>query len=79
MITDALLEIVFGIVAGIALLFPTYSPPPGPGLTMFAAANIVLPLSTIATLFGWSLAAMIASGTIWLVMKVVNVVRGSGA
>ena len=78
MILDALVNIVLTLVNAVLLVFPTWTPPPSPGLTALAAANIVIPFDTFVTLFGASIAFTLASLAVWAVNWVLNKVRGSG-
>jgi hypothetical protein len=78
-VVDALVNIVLTIVDIVMAFFVPWTPPDGPGLSVLAAANVVLPLDTLATLFGVTLAFTLAALAVWGVMKVVNLVRGSGA
>lgn len=79
MLTTALIKFLVALVGVVFSLFPTWAPPSGAGLSAFAAANIVLPLDTISVLMGVTAGFMIAGGTIWVIMKAINLVRGSGA
>lgn len=80
MIIAGLLKLLNVIVLAALFLFPNYEIPTGsPGFTALSAANIVLPLDTWATLSGATIAVMGAGLLVWVVMKAVNLVRGSGA
>lgn len=80
MLVELLAALLNGIVMAALLLFPNYTPPTGsPGFTALSAANIVLPLDTWAMLSGATIAIMGAGLLVWVVMKAVNLVRGSGA
>jgi hypothetical protein len=78
MVVDALVNIVILLINALFLLFPTWSPPPSPGLTAFAASNIIIPWDTFITLFGVTIAFTLASLTLWGVNWVFNKLRGSG-
>jgi hypothetical protein len=61
-------------------LFPTYEPPlESPAFAALSAANIVLPIDTWAMLSGVTVAVMATGLLVWVVMKAVNLIRGSGA
>lgn len=80
MIITGLLKLLNVIVVAALALFPTYEPPTGsPGFTALSAANIVLPLDTWAMLSGATVAVMSSGLLVWVVMKAINIVRGSGA
>lgn len=72
-----LLELI--ILAGLAL-FPTWEPPVNtPAWSALSAANMVLPLDVWSVCMGVTLAAMGAGLLVWVIMKALNLVRGSGA
>lgn len=80
MIIGGLLQLLNIIVLAAVSLFPTYQPPiSSPSFTALSAANIVLPLDTWAMLSGATVAVMTAGLLFWVVMKALNLVRGSGA
>lgn len=80
MIITGLLKLLNLIVIAALALFPTYEPPKNtPAWTALSAANIVLPLDTWAMLSGATVAVMGAGLLVWVVMKAINLVRGSGA
>jgi hypothetical protein len=79
MVVDALVNIILAIVDIVMAFFVPWTPPDGPALSVLSAANVVLPLDTLANLFGVTLAFSLAALGVWGVMKVVNLVRGSGA
>lgn len=75
MITDALLDMVEALINAAFALFPSWTP----DLGVLPAVNVFLPVDYLALAFGVALAAAQAGLTIWAVMKVVNLLRGSGA
>lgn len=76
MITDAILDMVEGLIRLVLLLFPEWTPP---GVQALAPVNVFLPLDWLAWAFGvvWGMAS--AGLVVWGVMKVANLLRGSGA
>lgn len=81
MVTDAVLSFMFGIIEASFLLLPsgTVTLPQGPGWSVLAAANVVLPIDVFLTAAGVATSVMTLGLSYWVVMKVVNLVRGSGA
>lgn len=80
MIIGGLLKLLNIIVVAALAGFPNWEPPTNsPAWSALSAANIVLPLDTWATLSGATVAVMGISLSIWVIMKAVNLVRGSGA
>lgn len=79
MISDALLDVLFVLVSGVVGLFPTWSLPNGPGLSVLATANIVIPFDVLFFWIGVTIAFGVVGLTYWGIMVVVNIIRGSGA
>jgi hypothetical protein len=81
MVTDAILDFFFGLIEGLFILLPegNVSLPSSPGFSVLAAANVVLPIDVFLTVGGVAVGVMTAGLAYWVVMKVVNIVRGSGA
>ena len=79
MITDAILDVLFGVVNGIISLFPTFSIPPGPGFSALAAASIIIPFDTFAFWLGVTIAVGAVALAYKAIMVVINLIRGSGA
>lgn len=81
MILQFLWDILQAILLASIALFPTWSPPSNPtgGFATLQAANIVIPLDVLAICAGSTVALLGIGLTVWVVMKVVNLIRGSGA
>lgn len=81
MVTDAILDFLFGVVEATFVLLPqgSVSLPSGPGWSVLAAANVVLPIDVFLTASGVAVSVMTVGLAYWAVMKVLNLVRGSGA
>lgn len=79
MISDAVLDVLFAVVAGVIGLFPTWQLPNGPGLSALTAANIVIPFDVLLFWVGVTFAIGIVGLTYWGIMVVINLIRGSGA
>lgn len=80
MIIEGLIKLFNLIIVAALALFPNYRLPTGsPGFAALSAANIVLPLDTWAMLSGATVAIMFAGLSVWVLMKAINLVRGSGA
>jgi hypothetical protein len=79
MISDAILDVLFAVVSGVVGLFPTWQLPNGPGLTVLAAANVVIPFDVLFFWLGVTIAFGIVGLVYWGIMVVVNLIRGSGA
>lgn len=78
MILSGLFTVLKGLLSYLVVLLPTYSPPPGVGLSALAAADFILPLSELGLLFGALAAYVVASLGYVLIVRVVNWVRGAG-
>lgn len=80
MIGEILWKLIESIILAGLLLFPTWEPPTSsPAWSAISAANMVLPLDVWSVLMGLTLAAMGAGMLVWVIMKALNLVRGSGA
>jgi len=81
MVTDAILDFFFGAVEALFVLLPDgdFVLPSSPGFGVLAAANVVLPVDVFLNAAGVAVAIMTAGLAYWVVMKVINIVRGSGA
>lgn len=66
------------ILGALLFLLPSYTPPPGIGLSALAAADYILPLSELGFLFGAIGAYVVASLGYMLVVRLVNWIRGAG-
>ena len=78
MIISGLMKLLNALLAVLLVGLPDYEPPQSVGLSVLAAADFVLPLSELGLAFG-ALVAYATASLIWMgVMKVVNLVRGSG-
>lgn len=82
MIVDALFDLLFGLLdAGLSLL------PSGAGLVLpgtplwsvLSTANVVLPVDLFLITLGFSVQVMTVGLVYWGIMKVLNLLRGSGA
>jgi hypothetical protein len=76
MITDAILDILFTAFNALFALFPSYTLPQSPGLSMLAAANIVLPIDTFVTLMTGSIAFVFVGLGVWLIDRLIRLIRG---
>ena len=82
MITDALLTILFGLIDLVISLLPdgaSVAAPETPAWGLLSAANTVIPIDYILTALGVAVPLMLAGLAFWGVMKVINLIRGSGA
>lgn len=75
MVTDAFLNMVQALASAAFALFPTWTP----DLGVLPVVNLFLPVDYLSVAFGIVLAFGQVGLVIWGIMKVVNVVRGSGA
>jgi hypothetical protein len=77
-ILEALYSLVKLLIGALVLLLPTYTPPPGIGLSVLSAANFVLPLSELGLLLG-AVGVYASAGLIYTgVMRVFKFIRGAG-
>lgn len=81
MVTDAILDFFFGVIEAMFILLPSgeFVLPSSPGFGVLAAANVVLPVDVFLNASGVAVAIMTAGLAYWAIMKVINLVRGSGA
>jgi hypothetical protein len=75
MIADAILDMVEGLIRLVFSLFPTWTP----DVRALAPLNVFLPLDWLAWALGvmWAFAG--AGLAVWGLMKIANLLRGSGA
>jgi len=82
MITDTLLNWLFGAIEAMVRLLPDGQGiliPESPAWDVLATANLILPLDHVITMLGVAGSLMVVGLTYWGVMKAVNLIRGSGA
>lgn len=82
MVTDAILDFLFGLIEATFVLLPDGSGialPESPGFSVLAAANVVLPIDVFLNVSGVAVSVMTVGLAYWGIMKVINLVRGSGA
>lgn len=82
MVTDALLSLVFGLIDAAFFLLPDGSGidiEQVGGYNLLAVANVVLPIDHALSLLGIAGAIMTVGLTYWVIMKALNLLRGSGA
>jgi|FaiFalDrversion2_1042247.scaffolds.fasta_scaffold31006_2 hypothetical protein len=75
MITDAFLDLVEGLIRAVLALFPRWSP----DVSWLAPVNVFLPVDTLSLVLGVMWGFVGAGLVVWGVMKVANLLRGSGA
>jgi hypothetical protein len=75
MVTDAILDMVEALIRAVLSLFPAWTPDVG----ALVPVNAFLPVDWLAWALGigWGMAG--AGLTIWGIMKIANLLRGSGA
>jgi hypothetical protein len=79
MLLTLLAELVQVLALGLIAVFPTYTPPHGPGFSALAAANIVIPLDVWSVCMGVTIACMGYAFVVWAALKAFNMIRGAGA
>lgn len=78
MIVTLFLGLLKALLAALLVLLPSYTPPPGVGLSVLAAADFVLPLSELGVVVGGMVAYATASLGYTAVMRIIKFVRGAG-
>lgn len=82
MITDAILDMLFGLISAAFALLPSgdnIALPGSPSWSVLATANVILPIDYFLTLMGVATAVMTVGLVYWGIFKVLNLIRGSGA
>lgn len=82
MITDAIFDVFFGVINAAFSLLPSGAGlviPGSPSWSVLATANLILPIDYVLVLFGVASGFMTVGLVYWGVMKVFNMIRGSGA
>jgi hypothetical protein len=79
MLLQLFLQFINLLVVGAIAFFPEYTLPAGPALSALSAANIVLPLDVWSLTMGATVSVMGVGLLVWVVMKAINILRGSGA
>ena len=81
MITDGLLDFLFGFLEATFALLPQgdLNIPETDGFGVLAAANVVLPIDIFLTVGGLATSVMTVGLSYWGIMKVINLIRGAGA
>lgn len=78
MLLKALAELIQILALGVISVFPTYTPPHGPGFSALAAANIVIPLDVWSVCMGITVACLGYAAAGWAILKGYSMIRGSG-